>query len=93
MIKNPGDRVAAARAGLETVGATLESLYFLFGEHDGFVIYDAPDSEVAAAASIAVGSTGAFKSLQTHEIIEPERLVSVLGKAGQIAETYRPPGT
>jgi uncharacterized protein with GYD domain len=24
MIKNPGDRVAAARAGLETIGATLE---------------------------------------------------------------------
>lgn len=93
MIRNPTDRTAAVRAALEPAGGTLESLYFMFGAADGIVIYDVPDAEAAAAVSIAVGSTGAFRSLETHELIEPERLVPVLGKAGEAAGVYRTPGT
>ncbi|MBC3193483.1 GYD domain-containing protein [Pseudonocardia sp. C8] len=93
MIDNPGDRAAAARAVLEPVGGTLESLYFMFGETDGMAICDVPDAEAAAAAAIAVASSGAFRNVRTHELIEPERLRSVLGKAGQAAGSYPAPGT
>lgn len=93
MIKNPGDRTAAARAVVESVGGTLESLHFMFGDHDGMAIFDAPDAEAAAAGSIAIGSTGAFRSVETRELIEPERLAGVLGKAGQALGVYRLPGS
>ena len=92
MIKNPGDRAAAARAVAESVGGSLESMYFMFGHHDGMAIFAAPDAEAAAAVSIAVGSTGAFRSVETRELIEPERLAGVLGKAGEALGVYRAPG-
>lgn len=93
MIQNPGDRAAAARAVVESAGGSLESAYFMFGGHDGMVICDLPDAEAAAATSIAVDSSGAFRSVETRELIDPERLVAVLGKAGEAAGVYRAPGT
>ena len=93
MIRKPGDRAAAARSVVESLGGRLESLYFMFGERDGMAIFDAPDADAAAAVSIAVGSTGALRSVQTHELIEPERLAGLLGKAGDAVGVYPPPGT
>ena len=93
MLKSPQDRAGAVRALLETSGGTLESLYFMFGERDGLVICDVPDADSMAAISIAVSSSGSFQHVETHELIEPERLVSVLGKAGEAAGLYRAPGT
>ena len=46
----------------------------MFGSHDGLVITDAPDSIGAAALSVTVGSTGAFKNLETHELLTQEQL-------------------
>lgn len=93
MIKNPGDRAAVARAVAESAGGTLESIYFMFGDHDGMAICDMPDGEAAAATSIAVTSSGAFRSVETRELIEPERLVAVLGKARVATGVYRAPGS
>ena len=93
MMKNPSDRVAAARSVIEPLGGRLESMYFTFGERDGFVIFDAPDSEAAAAGAVAVSSSGAFRSVQTTQLIEPDQLGGVLGKAGGLVGGYRTPGT
>ena len=93
MIENPGDRVAAARAVVEPAGGSLEALWFMFGVHDGMAIFDAPDAEAAAAVSIAVGSTGAFRSLRTHELVDPERMPALLGTAGRARGVYRAPGS
>ncbi|MHA6782640.1 GYD domain-containing protein [Pseudonocardia saturnea] len=92
MIQKPGDRTAAARAVAEHVGGRLESVYFMFGERDGMAIFDAPGAEEAAAVAIAVGSTGAFRSVQSHELIEPERLSGILDTAGRALGAYSPPG-
>lgn len=64
---------------------------FTFGERDGFVVVDVPDAETAAAAAIAVNSTGAFRSIRTVELVEPERLGEILGKAGGLVGGYRAP--
>lgn len=93
MTKNPTDRRAAARSAVEPLGGTVESMYFTFGERDGFVIVDMPDAESAAAAAIAVNSSGAFRDMRTVELLEPERLGEVLTKAGGVVGGYRPPGT
>jgi uncharacterized protein with GYD domain len=93
MIKNPSDRGAAVRALAAAIGGTVESIYFMFGEWDGIVVIDTSDTETAAAVAIAVTSTGAFSRLQTHQLIEPENLAAVLGKAGEVLGAYRAPGT
>ena len=50
-----------------SLGGSFESIYWM-GAYDGLLIADFPDSVGAAALSITVGSTGAFKPLETHEL-------------------------
>jgi uncharacterized protein with GYD domain len=92
MINNPGDRTAAVRQLADSVGGSLESAYWMFGAHDGIVIVDVPDSIRAAAVSVAVGSTGSFKHLETHELLTQDELGQVLSHARNAAQAYQPPG-
>jgi len=91
-IEQPSDRAAAVRALLEPVGGKLVSYDFMFGEDDGMVIFEVPDSQSAAAVSLAVSSTGAFGRLRTHELIPAESLPAVLDRARTARQAYRPPG-
>ena len=92
MIKNPGDREAAIRKLVEPMNGKLDAMYFMFGQDDGFAIIDLPDAATAAAASIAVSSSGAFKSIETHELIAPADLVGILGRSAQALGAYTAPG-
>lgn len=92
VIEHPSDRVAAVSRALEQVGGTVDAYYWMFGAHDGFVVATTPDSLSAAAVSLAVGSTGAFSHLETHELLTTEQIDTVLAKAKSVREAYRPPG-
>jgi uncharacterized protein with GYD domain len=75
-MERPSDRVT-----VESAGGKLEAYYLMFGQYDGFVIVDLPDSRAAAAISLAVSSTGTFEHLETHELIEAEDLNPILEQA------------
>ena len=92
MIKSPGDRTAAVRQLADSVGGSLESLYWMFGAFDGIAITDVPDSVSAGALSLAVGSTGAFKHLETHELLTQEQLSQALLRAKDATQAYQAPG-
>jgi uncharacterized protein with GYD domain len=85
-MEQPSDRVV-----IVSTGGKLEAYYLMFGQYDGFVIVDLPDSRAAAATSLAVSSTGAFEHLETHELIEAEDLNPLLEQAKGI--TQQLPGT
>ncbi|MCW0213910.1 MAG: GYD domain-containing protein [Pseudonocardia sp.] len=92
MLTKPGDRSAAVRDLVSSAGGTLESLYFMLGDRDGFLVIDVPEPDGAAALAIATNSTGAFSTMETRALIEPGDLPSVLEKAARARETYRAPG-
>jgi uncharacterized protein with GYD domain len=92
MVGNPGDRAAAVRQLAESLGGSLESFYWMFGPHDGFAVFEFPDSVSAAAVSVAVASSGAVKSLETHQLITPEDAAAVLEAAARAVGRYSPPG-
>jgi uncharacterized protein with GYD domain len=92
MINAPGDRTAAVRQVLESVGGSLESIYWMFGPHDGIAICDVPDSVSAAAISIAVSSSGAFTREETRELLSQEQLGQALERAQATARTFQSPG-
>lgn len=92
LINHPEDRVTVARRGVESVGGTLESIYWMLGDRDGLAIVDAPDSVSAAAVSLAVTSSGAFKHNETRELLTQDQLTDALTRARNVAATFRPPG-
>ena len=92
MIQNPGDRTAAIRQLTDALGGSVESVHWMFGPFDGMVIADLPDAEAAAALSVAVGSSGSFKQLATHELFDSEQLGEMLSRARQASAAYQAPG-
>jgi uncharacterized protein with GYD domain len=90
MVRNPQDRAAAVRAMAENWGGSIESFYFTFGEYDGFAIAEVPDNVTMAAISMAVASSGAFKSFHTTVLLTPEEAVEAMRRAGTVS--YTPPG-
>jgi uncharacterized protein with GYD domain len=79
------DAVAKMAEGL---GGSLESFYFAFGDTDAFVVLDLPDNRTAAAASIAVNTTGAATS-DVVVLLTPEDI----DEAAKLSVDYRPPGS
>jgi uncharacterized protein with GYD domain len=91
MIESPADREPAVRAVLESVGARLEVMYWMFGKHDGIAIVDAPDSITMAGTSAAVSSTGTIRS-ETHELFSAEDAHRILDTARTARGRFAQPG-
>jgi uncharacterized protein with GYD domain len=93
MMDHPSDRAAGLGKQMESFGGKLDAYYWMFGRHDGMVIADLPDSMTAAAAALAVSSTGAFGHVETHELIPADRINDVLDSAKKLLSGgYTPPG-
>jgi uncharacterized protein with GYD domain len=90
LIDKPSDRGAVVSKLCEAAGGRMEAYYLMFGQWDGFVIAEVPDSRSAAAVSLAVSSSGAFAAIETHELLETAEFAGVLQTAGGL--TYTPPG-
>jgi uncharacterized protein with GYD domain len=91
MIHHPSDRRAAAKALVESLGGTLESFYWMQGQHDGFLISDIPDGVAASALAAAAGSTGAIVGLESHEIFDHDQQAAIVAAAKTALEAYTPP--
>ena len=72
----------------EGLGGSVESFYFAFGETDAYVILDLPDNRTAAAASIAVNTSGGAAS-EVVVLLTPEDV----DEAAKLSVDYRPPGS
>jgi uncharacterized protein with GYD domain len=70
-----------------SVGGTLESFYFAFGDDDVYAIAEFPDTESAAAFAMGISSSGRV-SVSTTVLVTPEEVDRVRDKH----LTFRPPG-
>jgi uncharacterized protein with GYD domain len=60
-----------------------------FGEYDAVVLIEGGDNVSAAACSIAVSASGAFKALKTTPLLTVEESLAAMTKAGTLG--YKPP--
>jgi uncharacterized protein with GYD domain len=81
-------RVEAVTAAIESVGGRLESFHFGFGDHDAYVIVDAPDNVSAAAVAISVNASGGAV-VKTTVLLTPDEVDA----AAQKSVGYRAPGS
>ena len=88
VLKEGGNaRLKAATELIESVGGTLEALYWTFGHHDFIVIADMPDQAAAAAVSLKVGASGALRVTTT-----PLFSAADVDEIAKRSASYRPPG-
>jgi uncharacterized protein with GYD domain len=80
-------RRAAATAGAESVGGSVESFYYAFGDTDVYGICDFPDEASATSFSLIVNASGAVK-ISLTPLLTAEDLDAAAAKT----PTFRPPG-
>lgn len=64
-------RVAVAEAAAASVGGTVESMYFAFGDVDIYAICDLPDNASATALSLTINSSGTV-AVTVTPLLTPE---------------------
>lgn len=77
----------AVEKALESVGGSLESIYYAFGETDVLGVFDIPDQASAAALSLMINSSGAVH-VRLTPLMTPEDLDAAASKT----PSYRAPG-
>jgi uncharacterized protein with GYD domain len=88
VLKDGGSkRRQAAESALKSVGGKVDAFYFAFGEHDVYAIIDAPDNVSIAAASLAIGASGAVQT-KTVVLLTPEEIDQATKKTA----SYQAPG-
>lgn len=89
-VQNAGgsSRRDAITALAESVGGSMESFYFAFGDSDVYTVVDVPDNEAAAAVALTVNATGVVTT-KTTVLLTPEEVDA----AAQQSVEYRPPGS
>jgi uncharacterized protein with GYD domain len=90
LIKQPEDRREVARSVVEKLGGKLHGFWYGFGEHDGFVMIEAPDNISAAAFSVGISSGGSLRSAETTVLLTVEETIEMLEKAQGLP--YKIPG-
>src|SRR5438876_9409941 len=69
-----------------SVGGSVESFYFAFGDADVYVIVELPSDEAATALALGINQSAATK-LRTVVLITPEQVDA----AAKMVPDYRPP--
>jgi uncharacterized protein with GYD domain len=80
-------RIEAAKQALGSVGGTLESFYFSFGENDFYIIVDLPDNVTTTAVTLAGNLSGTFR-IQGVALLTADELDEAVKKSVD----FRPPG-
>ena len=83
-------RLEEASSLIAALGGTLESMYYVWGTDDVIGVGEMPDDASAAAASLAVSSSGKV-GVQITPLIPAGDIDAAAAKAREV--TYRAPGT
>jgi uncharacterized protein with GYD domain len=90
-VKKPTDRTEVISKLAQKVGGKLAGCWFSFGEYDAVLVVDGSDNVSAAALSLAVSSSGAFKAFKTTPLLNVDEAMAAMKKAGTIG--YKPPNS
>jgi uncharacterized protein with GYD domain len=88
-IKRPTDRREVISKLAAQVGGKLVGSWLALGEYDAIVVIEGPDLINAAACSMVVSASGAFKAFRTTPLLSAEEGMAAMKKAGKL--NYKPP--
>jgi uncharacterized protein with GYD domain len=92
LLKEGGSgRRKASEQVIESLGGSIEAMYYAFGETDAFIIVDLPDNASAVTASLMVNASGRVRVTYTP-LFTPEEIDRAAEKGRQIHASYRAPG-
>jgi uncharacterized protein with GYD domain len=93
MVAKPHNRREAAEKVIAAADGRLLDMYFCFGHYDGIATAEFPSNVDAAAASLAISSSGAFSNVKTTVLITMDESVKAMEKAEKVSAAYSAPAS
>lgn len=90
LVQRPENRTDVVRQGVESFGGHLHSLHFAFGEYDGVLMAEFPDTESCTAFLLMVASKNGVTEFKTTILIDPEEARRSMRRAAETSTPYRP---
>jgi uncharacterized protein with GYD domain len=90
LLANPEDRRKTLDPVVQALGGKMLGYWYAFGEHDGYVLFEAPDDVAAATLLVRVAAAGAFTKVSTTKLLTVEEGLAAMGASGSLP--YRAPG-
>ena len=81
-------RERAVKELAESVGGSLESIYWAMGKDDFYIVANMPDAHAAAALSLAVGASGSA-TVTTAQLFDAAAVDEIISQRAK----YRAPGS
>lgn len=92
MVKSSDDRTAVMRSLVESLGGSLEQLYWTAHDGAAHAIADLPDAVAARAVANTAFKTGAFTSVKAQELLTQDQLSHTLTLTQSAEQVYEAPG-
>ncbi|HUA40161.1 MAG TPA: GYD domain-containing protein [Streptosporangiaceae bacterium] len=93
MIKVADDRSSAVRTLVESLGGSLEVIYWDVQSSAAYALVDLPDAVAAVAVITATSKTGAFLGVEAHELLTERQIHEALTLAKDASIVYDAPGS
>ena len=84
LLKNPEDRSVAVKNLIEKLGGKMLAFYYCYGDYDGLLIADMPDSSSGLATTMAAFAAGGTSKLKTTVLISVEEAMEAMKKAAGV---------
>ena len=84
LLKNPEDRSVAVKNLIEKLGGKMLAFYYCYGDYDGLLIADMPDSSSGLASTMAAFAAGGTSKLKTTVLISVEEAMEAMKKAAGV---------
>jgi uncharacterized protein with GYD domain len=92
LVKGSEDRTAVVRSLMESLGGSLEAIYWGAHGNVSFAIVDLPDAVTAKAAAMTEFKTGAFTSVEVEELPTQDQLTDSLMLMRSAEQFFEAPG-
>jgi uncharacterized protein with GYD domain len=92
MVKGLDDRTAAARSLIESLGGSVDQMYWTADDGAAHTIAELPDVVSARTVVNTAAKTGAFTSVKVQELLTQDQLSDTLMLTRSAQQFYEAPG-
>ena len=90
-VRDRGNVLERIQPLLDGCGGTVTSCFYAFGDYDLVLLADFPNSEQAAAFSLAATAGGSVKSIKTTPLLTVDQGIQAMQRADEAGRAYQPP--
>jgi len=91
LAEHPSDRPQQVAKVIESFGGRLKDFYWIFGDDDVVMIYEAPNNQSVFSILLTLSHSGALASQKTYPLLSNDDAMGAMGRVGDTKTGYLSP--